>query len=295
MATLKRRAERATRIVVVGSITRDRNERDGNAFSCIGGVVWHAGATLARLRIDTCVVTRCARRDRPLLAGLEERGVQVVWFPSRATTVFVNRYSSRHPATRHQRVDALADPIDAETTLEAARGAELLYLGPLHPGDLGSDFAAVLRGREHPRLALDVQGHTRLIREGRVEAGLDPGLSELIGMCSFVKASVPEARLVVGPGDPPRLARALAGRADCESLVTAGEQGTWLFAGGHGFVDRGARSPGVDPTGAGDICFAHYLAARLSGAAPEAALRRAVAGRSQQLRDPQRLRLLDPH
>jgi sugar/nucleoside kinase (ribokinase family) len=114
-----------------------------------------------------------------------------------------------------------------------------------------------------------------------------------------VKASVPEARLVAGSGDPAQLAGALGGTRR-EALVTAGDAGAWLFADGYGCFERQAETlpvdpdDPIDPTGGGDILFAHYLAARLLGGAPEAALRRAVAGRAERLLDPDRHRHLDP-
>jgi hypothetical protein len=89
------RASRGTpppRVVIAGSITRDRIERAGEVSWCLGGVVWHAGAMLSKLGIDTRVVTRCAERDAALVGELTERGVEVVWSTSRATTVFVNSY-----------------------------------------------------------------------------------------------------------------------------------------------------------------------------------------------------------
>ena len=108
-------------------------------------------------------------------------------------------------------------------------------------------------------------------------------LDELDGV-GVLLPNAEEAAVLSGEGDPEQAARRLAGRVP-EVIVTLGPggalwtDGRWVCHvaaaaapandGGEG---GGAPGAALDTTGAGDAFAAGFLAARLSGAGPEAAL-----------------------
>ena len=102
------------------------------------------------------VLTRAAERDDGLLDALRAAGAQVVRLPSARTTECRNRYGPR--GDRHE-LWACSDPISASDVPAAWRSADLIQLGPLHPGDLAPGISREFSGR----VGLDVQG---LVRAG---------------------------------------------------------------------------------------------------------------------------------
>ena len=178
---------------------------------------------------------------------------------------------------------------DGERTMLPDPGANVA----LAPGDLGSDL---LRAGDH----LHVAGYA-LVREGpraaalaaiaaAREAGasvsLDPSSAALVseGSLQLVRGSVDlllpnsdEAAVLSGVSEPEAAGVALSA-AFPEVVVTLSEGGA-LWTDGREVVrvEAVADAMVVDSTGAGDAFAAGFIAARLGGADPEAALRSAAA------------------
>jgi sugar/nucleoside kinase (ribokinase family) len=200
-------------------------------------------------------VTSAAADDTDEVTAAFPRSTDLVLLPSPATTAFENAYAAN--GARTQRAPALAPPLPRREAIVA--GASLVQLGPLHPADLDDAWYGC-RGTAH---ALDLQGLTRRVVAGRVEAAVDPRVRTILARCAWIKGSADEWRLVDSCVD---------GCADAERLVTRGIDGGELIAadGTH----RWRADPPVDPcdpTGAGDVHFAAYLAHRAHGDAPETA------------------------
>jgi sugar/nucleoside kinase (ribokinase family) len=242
----------------------------------IGGTVWHAGLTLSRLGFPVRVVTRLAEAEREIAAALVEAGIEARITPSRTTTVFHNTYGGGWD-DRSQTVAAVAEPITADCLSPALAHGGLCYLGPLHPDDLSAEAVATVRRLKGPRVALDVQGYTRRIVAGRVVPEVAPELFPTLAFADVVKANAAEACLIAETRDPAEaIHRLAAGREGTEILVTDGAAGVHLSFSGEVRYEPAVELGDVDPTGAGDIFLAAYLAGRLLGEAPWTALDLAV-------------------
>ena len=175
----------APRILIAGSLTRDRIRLAKAQSEVTGGVVWHAGRTLAALGTAVTIVTRTAPGDRVLLNPLIEDGVHVIWEPANHTTTLVLSYDPRNPDVRTVDVEALAEAIRAESLSEAMndprRKVDLLYLGPVHQNDLAADCIGVIRDAS-VRVALDAQGLLRQQSGRRLVAGCSPDLARLTAL-----------------------------------------------------------------------------------------------------------------
>ncbi len=287
--------ESAHRILIAGSLTRDRVHFAKTQTELSGGVVWHAGRALVALGVPVTVVTRTAPGDRALLNPLVAAGVHVVWESAGHTTTMVLRYDPENTDKRTLDVEALAEPVRAES-LRAALGdrlenpagnrgdkVKLLYLGPVHEHDLGIDCIGVIR--EHPsvRVALDVQGLARQQSGCRLVPARSQDLDQWLAVTDVLKASEDEARTLLDETTIPTnslmqaLAEAMAERMrGREVVMTSGLAGAWTWH--HGTVSHAPAQPVPgDPTGAGDLFFATYLARRGAGDPCDAAARQAAA------------------
>ncbi len=254
------------RVVVIGSLTEDQVVHNGTRTRQIGGVVWYAGTTLARLGVETRVVTRTASKDRELGKALEAAGVEIRLGSSAQTTTFVNEYTAKNPDDRTQRVLAMADSIQAWDLEEALTDADMVYLGPLHPTDLSDGALSLVRRKASFSLALDVQGYTRFVQNERVLPRLDGRLPSLLDACDVIKASEEEACLITGLSDASSAAVNLARSHPClEVVVTCGAKGVYLAQQETVTFVGGEQVDVADPTGAGDVFFAFYIARRIKG------------------------------
>lgn len=209
----------------------------------IGGGTWHAGRAYAALKADATIVAACGAREedafRSELAGL---GLPFELHAAGATTAFAFSYDAA--GTRTMSIDALGEPFAPEVD------AEWLHVSPLLRGD-----TAVPHAR---RVLLDGQGLVRRRALGplRLDANFD---RDALRDVQILKVAEEEAA-VVGAVDVPEL------------VVTHGVRGATV---------NGTHIPAdpvdADPTGAGDMFAAGYLAARAAGAEPVEAGRTASA------------------
>jgi len=276
-------SESAHRIVIAGSLTRDRVYFGKTHSEVAGGVVWHAGRTLAALGASVTVVTRTAPADRGLLNPLIEAGVRVVWEAASQTTTLILRYDPENPESRSFEVVALAEAVRPKSLTEPLEDLHILYLGPVHQHDLDPDWLRAIREHAPARVALDVQGLLRQQSGHCLVAGRSPHLDEWLAVTDVLKVSEKEARTLLGearltPGSLVNaLGESLAGRLRGRELVmTCGLEGAWTWHEGNDSHTAARPVPG-DPTGAGDRFFAAYLARRGAGDAPDTAASAASA------------------
>ena len=279
------------RVAIIGSLTRDVVTVEGRRTTQLGGVVWHAGAILAGLGVETAIATCLPPGDDVLRAALEARGIELHGQDDVSTTDFHNDYDGE--GARSQRVGHVAAPIGEAAITEAIQGADIVHLGPLHPGDISPEGLAAVRATG-TRIALDVQGYTRAIRDGRIEAALSDRLAELLPACAVIKADRGEAALIVGADDPVIAAGRLAERYPAmEVLITCSVDGIVLAAEGVVHLLDCTPVETLDPTGAGDVFLASYLRARLRGDAPTGAAGFALGNTADELAAPSRLVSID--
>ncbi len=246
-------------VAVIGSATIDRVMQGGVGAYKRGGVVAYAGLTFAELGVETRVLTNVAAADQAMLAMLQQRGIEVYAGESAATTCFVNYVDGD---TRRQELLACAAPIAAAQLGPVLTGVEHVHLGPLHPNDIGPEvLAAIGAGFQ---VSLDIQGYVRRIEGTQVYQGVDGSLYAALQRADCVKADSTELGLVLADC---RLTLEQLMR-DCsvtEWVVTEGSHGGWV-ASRKGPRTKFASAPVAtvaDPTGAGDVFFAAYLAHRL--------------------------------
>jgi sugar/nucleoside kinase (ribokinase family) len=241
-----------TPLAVVGNLARDLI---ADTPPRAGGGPFHCARALRLLPERSLIVARSG--DPSLFPPLVALGVPVKRVTGTRTSSFAFHYQGD---VRIMTVTELGDAWEPET-------ASLLEPGGwVHVASLArSDFppetlAAFARGR---RLSFDGQGLVRPDRTGPLEldADFDP---ELLRHVSILKLAEEEAEVMgdLGALDVP------------EVVVTHGTRGCHVHVDGK--VEHvPALGVDVDPTGAGDMFSAAYMAARAARQSPVAAARRA--------------------
>lgn len=218
-------------LAVIGHLSRDVV---AGGEPRIGGGPWHAGRALAARGVDAVIVAACGTDDEDAFrAELEGLGVPFELHAVRTTTAFSFSYDAA--GTRTMTVDAIGEPFAPQVD------ADWLQVAPLLRGDLVVPPA--------PHVLLDGQGLVRRPSVGplRLDADFDP---EILRGISILKLGEEEAA-VVGAVDVPEL------------VVTHGVRGATVNG-----TYISADPVDADPTGAGDMFAAGYLAARAGGAEP---------------------------
>jgi sugar/nucleoside kinase (ribokinase family) len=235
-------------LAVIGHLSRDVV---AGAAPRVGGGAWHATRALAALGTDAVVVAACGADDEEAFhAALSETGVPFELHVHGATTAFSFFYDAT--GARTMTVDAIGEPFAPEVD------ADWVHVSPLLRGDVVIPHA--------PHVLFDGQGLVRRPELGPLQrdGDFDP---EILRDVSILKLSEAEAA-VVGPVDVPEL------------VVTHGVRGATV---------NGTHIPAdpvvADPTGAGDVFAAGYLASRAAGAEPVEAGRSASALVSRLLSD----------
>lgn len=247
-------------VVVVGSASRDLAADDERGWR-LGGGVTYGGLMLARLGLRTAVLvgvdgagSRAAELDLLRAAGAELKVVVLSSAP-----VFENIET---PLGRIQECLEPGVPIPVAELPDAWRGAPAWLLAPV-ADELPDSWGRQPAGTAF--VGLGWQGLLRVLRAGERVRRREPRPSPLLDRADVVGVGREDVRPGTALADLARLVRPGAdllitfGAAGGLRLVTAPE--------GYGDVRRYpamASWSTVDPTGAGDVFLASYLAASLA-------------------------------
>jgi sugar/nucleoside kinase (ribokinase family) len=241
-------------LVVIGHLSRDVI---AGAAPRIGGGPWHAGRALHALSTDARLLAKCGEADAVEFGrALETLELPFELVVGERSTAFSFSYDAS--GARTMAVDQVGDPWREEEL--ALDGVEWVQAAPLLRGEL--DVTALAPGC---RVLLDAHGLVRVPERGplRLDGAFDRAQ---LGHVTMLKLADEEAE-AAGEIDVPEL------------IVTHGARGATVNG-----VHVAAAPVERDPTGAGDMFSAAYLASRAAGAGPIEAARRATALVSELLR-----------
>lgn len=248
-----------SRLAVIGLTARDRV--DGREAST-GGAPLYCLEALDQAGTSAHIITKLAAPDALLLKPLHDLSDHVAWRPASETAEYILSYDPKY-SQRTLSVSTLGEPWRSDElkrwVLPALAGCELVHAGALNASDFSADTLAVLS--EHHRLSLDGQGLVRPARKGPVTLE-HPDSLELLKHVSVLKLSEEEAAVL---GVEPA-AESMAALRVPELVLTMGDRGALILAGGAVVEIRAELVTAHETTGTGDGFIACYLHARLSGA-----------------------------
>lgn len=250
-------------ICCIGHITLDKVITPKFEAYMPGGTAFYFAKALKNFNHENFgLVTSLGESEMPVVDELRSEGIDVEVIPSRRSVFFENKYGE-DMNNRTQRVLAKADPFTADNLMDVR--AKVYHLGTLLADDFDLDVIKALAKRGE--VSVDVQGYLRkVVGEDVVHIDYDKK-REAMPYISILKANEKEMEVLTGSNDPHEAAKILANWGCREVLLTLGDKGSLIYAGGE-FYEIPALAPVelVDATGCGDTYMAGYLYKRSQGA-----------------------------
>jgi sugar/nucleoside kinase (ribokinase family) len=253
-------------IAFLGNYTKDSIVSAAGPRLVDGGAFNYGAQAAARMGLRVAAITRLAREDWRVVEALAALGVDLFAEETPASTCLRLEYPSSNPDERLIYVTSSAGSFTPEQV--AGIQARAFVLGPSFRGEVGLDVIEALVA-QGARIAADVQGWVRVVREGKLAFEAWPEARLFLAHVDVLKADAVEAERLTGQADIHQAAQLLADLGPGEIVLTH-RDGVLVLAGGQ-FHEAGFYPAAlVGRSGRGDTCLAAYVSKRLS-APPERA------------------------
>lgn len=249
-------------ICCIGHITLDKIITPRHTAYMPGGTAFYFGHAMSHIGSEGfLLVTALAPSEKKAVDDLRKEGIEVKVLPSHNSVYFENTYGE-NSNNRTQRVLAKADPFTVEGVRDV--DASIYHLGTLLADDFDLDVIRYLSSKG--RVSIDAQGYLREVRGEKVFAVDWPEKEEALKYVDILKANEKEMEVLTGCTDAREAALRLAAMGVDEVVLTLGDMGSLIYAGGE-FYEIPAYLPKdvVDATGCGDTYMAGYLHKRAEG------------------------------
>lgn len=252
-----------TDIICIGHITLDKIITPGLETYMPGGTAFYFAHALAGLdHSGFRLLTSVGPDEMGAVEDIRRLGIEVDVIPSRQSVFFENKYGE-NLNDRTQRVLAKADPFTVDNLKDVE--ARIYHLGTLLADDFSLDAIRMLSTRGI--VSVDAQGYLREVVGEHVHAIDWADKTEALKHIDILKANEKEMETLTGSSDPHEAARILASWGCKEVLLTLGDHGSLIYAGGEFYDIPAYPTPSVvDATGCGDTYMAGYLYSRSRGA-----------------------------
>lgn len=242
------------RIFLVGNPTRDRIVRSGKTVKTLGGTVLYAGLFFIRCGIPVSIV---GNGDEKMQAWIESNGIDSEHF---TLTARITSFENRYTAAGRQQTARAGKKIRFSDVPQSVFSARAVLIGTV----LGEADPRMFRPPHSGLWMLDVQGLLRDVgTAGEVILRTNPALEKAIAACDIVKADQQEAAAIAGTADPRQASMRLHQMGAGIVVITLAAKGSCLSDGRRFIRIRPPQTRAADPTGAGDVYDAGFLAAYL--------------------------------
>ncbi len=247
-------------ICIIGHVTRDTTITPKHTLHIPGGTAFYMAGALRHLppKVRTLVVTKTAEADKDAVEKFnsETTDIDIQWLPSRHTVEFENKYAE-NLNHRTQRVTAKADAFTKDDIKNVS--AKVFHLGSLLADDYENGCMEELRKKG--KVSIDIQGFLREVSaDGSVVPVAPHRCKDILKHTDIVKLNGDETVLLTGTYDMTAAATWLHEQGPEEVIITLGDEGSIISAGGHDFhIPAYKPRNTADVTGCGDTYSAGYL------------------------------------
>lgn len=244
-------------VVIIGHIAMDTNVLPwGTVEDVLGGVPTYAGMSLKALKKNVGIVSKVGAdfKDFSFYSkqGIDIKGISI---GGRSTTRFKNIYDVK--GDRQQVCECDISRITPKDIPKSYRKAHTFYISPII-GEIDVDIAKQVKRKDNI-VMLDPQGLFRKIaKDGRVEIALRKDFDKFLKYVDIVKIGKAEASAFkIGVEE---ILSYLIHAGPKIAIVTLGEEGCIFLAEDKVEKVHSLKVDVKDPTGAGDVFGATFLA-----------------------------------
>jgi sugar/nucleoside kinase (ribokinase family) len=255
-------------IAFLGNYTKDTIVSAAGTRVVDGGAFNYGAHVAAAMGLRTAAITRLAREDWRVVDGLERLGVQVFAEVTPESTCLRLDYPSADVDERVIYVTSTAGTFTSQQTSDVQAG--VFVIGASLRGEVPLDVIEAVAAKG-VRLAADVQGWVRAVREGKLVYKAWPEKEAILAHVDILKTDAVEAEMLTGQPDIRVAARMLADLGPGEIVLTH-RDGLLVHADGQSHEAGFFPTELVGRSGRGDTCLAAYASRRLVASPAEATI-----------------------
>jgi len=250
-------------LTILGHFAKDVIEIDGKSHNVLGGAVYYGGIAGSHMGLKITIITRLRKEDFQYLDVFKKNGINCFAYPSEETSGIKNIYSSKNMEIRDYEPLGFAGAFSIEDIPDINTG--FFVVGPIIAGEIELDLLENLALRFKGKLALDVQGFIRGVKEDKMMYFdlTEKEKLEIISKVDFLKTDETEVKLLTKNKDLFSAGKCLKAIGPKEVLIT--------HKGGINLITDQITSffpwknmSTIGRTGRGDTAFISYLGSRLT-------------------------------
>ncbi|HSR30485.1 MAG TPA: PfkB family carbohydrate kinase [Anaerolineae bacterium] len=255
-------------IAFLGNYTKDTIVSAAGTRVVDGGAFNYGAHVAAAMGLRVAAITRLAQEDWRVVKELEALGVEVFAKATPHSTCLRLAYPS---ANVDERIIYVTSTAGAFTTQQVSHvQAGVFVIGASLRGEISLEILAALADRK-VRIAADVQGWVRVVRDGTLVYQDWPEKKSLLATVDVLKTDAVEAEMLTGQTDIRRAARIMADLGPDEIVLTH-RNGLLVYAEGQYYEAGFFPAELVGRSGRGDTCLSAYAARRLRASPAEATI-----------------------
>lgn len=255
-------------IAFLGNYTKDTIVSAAGTRVVDGGAFNYGAHVAAAMGLRVAAITRLAQEDWRVVKELEALGVEVFAKATPHSTCLRLEYPS---ANVDERIIYVTSTAGAFTTQQVSHvQAGVFVIGASLRGEISLEILAALADRK-VRIAADVQGWVRVVRDGTLVYQDWPEKKSLLARVDVLKTDAVEAEMLTGQTDIRRAARIMADLGPDEIVLTH-RNGLLVYAEGQYYEAGFFPAELVGRSGRGDTCLSAYAARRLRASPAEATI-----------------------
>lgn len=260
-------------VMIIGPATRDVNiDYTGAEDHCIGGAVTFCTPAARAAGAKVFAAVKIHPTDTDIIESFHMDAGDIALLPSEKTTLMRNEYFTADRERRSAACAAQSDPISLEEIPNVP--CKLYHLAGLLYGDFPNTLIEGLK--ERGLVAADIQSFLRHNEGGPMVFHDWADKQKYLPYLDFLKTDAAEAEILTGLTDRAAAARQLHAWGAREILISYNTE--MLAYDGRQMHIYPVKSRNLTGrTGRGDTVFGAYLAMRMTGADPDAALLYATA------------------